>query len=137
LDVDLDYKPFVLLGGRHIKNSSYLADKVGFPFFVLLVFNDIAPNVVRTFIGLPDALQLGNGCCYILLQLREVLLVGDGIIFFLKFAFPRLAAIVALLAFNSRSVITLSGWWSPPVVCRRSTPVLGWVGWGRCAPVIS
>ena len=56
----LDYKFAVLHGGRHVKNSSYLANIVGHLLFVPLVFSDVAPNAVRTFIGLPDALQLGN-----------------------------------------------------------------------------
>lgn len=55
LFVFLDYKPPVLHSGRHIKNSSYLADKVGLLFIVPLAFNDIAP-ITRTFISLPDAL---------------------------------------------------------------------------------
>ena len=132
----LDCKLSVLHGSRHIKNSSYLADIVGLLVFVLLVFSDIVPNVVCTFIGFSDALQLGNRRCCILLQLGEVLLVGDGVIFFLKFAFPWFAAIVTLLTFNSRRVITLDGW-SPPVVIRlrrrRNRPG---VACRRCAPVI-
>src|SRR6266853_6947765 len=100
-----------------VPNPAYLADIVSLIVLILFVFDGVTPNVIGAFICFTNALKLRNNRRRSIFQ-REILIVRDGVIFFLRVSFPWFAIIVTLFVLGNWCSIAFRGR-NPPRICRR------------------